>query len=210
MPTCSGVFALFDPKPRPGFFARGFRRCRVLPMIRSFGASVKAAPVIYGPNSVLNLADEWVNIKSARRFEGPFGPGSAGTLVEFKGSGHKSVEDFKAEPGSQHPQMTMRCWSLWKCRRIVLLEIGGGGKFAELLPFAGNGLHEVPHLHCASFAGREERGGERGVLDVAAGHRELSTEKSEIQVVAQRRLRRKHPAPQQVRDGSRRETGTRR
>ena len=54
----------------------------------------------------------------------------------------------------------------------------------------------MPHYYGASFAGREKRGGQRGVFDVAAGHRELSTEKSEIQVIAERRLRREHSAPE--------------
>lgn len=82
---------------------------------------------------------------------------------------------------------------------IVLFEVRWGRELSQLLPLARHPLDKVAHLHGAWLVrGGEERGRQHGVLDVPSRQGELARQKGEIQVVAERCLRRKRAPPDQL------------
>src|SRR6266536_2520566 len=77
----------------------------------------------------------------------------------------------------------------------MVFEVRLGHELAELLVLAPRRAYEMLHAYRRIVRGREERPRQRDIANVATGQLELASQKRQIGVGSDRRLRRQRPPP---------------
>src|SRR5258708_26773417 len=100
---------------------------------------------------------------------------------------------FAAPPGTS--SLSLSIFTSGIARLVPFIRAQRGSVLAHL---ARRGVQHVRHGYSATIATRQERGGQRGVLDVCPGHVEPIGEEFEIDVVEQRLAFGRHPGQREL------------